>query len=126
MPITIVPKNSVVTIRQYIRDILVSEGSTTLVKSPSIRVATAGYQGPPGPQGIQGIQGPIGLTGTSYVHTQAIALDTWVIVHSLNRFPSVTVVDSAGTHVIGDVQYTDSNTITLTFVGAFSGVAYLN
>lgn len=61
-----------------------------------------------------------------YVHNQGVASDTWVITHNLKKWPSVTIVDSLGNMVIGEVQYTSINTITLTFNGGFSGKAYLN
>lgn len=61
-----------------------------------------------------------------YVHNQNTTSATWVVPHSLNKFPSVTVVDSAGSIVIGEIDYTDMNNVTLTFSAAFSGVAYLN
>ena len=62
----------------------------------------------------------------TYVHNQSIPSATWVIPHNLLRYPSVDVVDSAGTQVVGDVQYDSNNQITINFVGAFSGKAYLN
>ena len=61
-----------------------------------------------------------------YTYTQSIPSDTWVIQHNLGKCPDVTVVDSAGSEVIGDCEYTDTNSVTLTFSGAFGGVAYLN
>ncbi len=62
----------------------------------------------------------------SYVHYQRTSSNSWGIVHNLNKYPSVTVVDSAGSIVIGDILYNDLNTITINFTGAFSGKAYLN
>lgn len=62
----------------------------------------------------------------SFEFTQASPSLTWTINHELNKFPSVTVVDSAGTQVIGDVQHTDNNNLTITFINQFSGKAYLN
>jgi hypothetical protein len=62
----------------------------------------------------------------TYIFTQSSAAATWVISHNLDKFPSVTVVDSAGTVVVGNVQYNDNNQLTLTFNGGFSGKAYLN
>lgn len=62
----------------------------------------------------------------SYVHNQATPAATWVIVHNLNAFPNVTVEDSAGTTVEGEVVFDNANQLTLTFSGAFSGVAYLS
>jgi len=61
-----------------------------------------------------------------YMHNQGTASDTWVVKHNLGKNPAVTVVDSAGTEVIGDVMHNDINTVTLTFTAAFSGKAYFN
>ena len=46
--------------------------------------------------------------------------------HTPGKRPAVTVVDSAGTVVIGEVDYLDDNTVRLTFCAAFSGTAYFN
>lgn len=62
----------------------------------------------------------------TYIHEQASASNTWTINHNLNRFPSVTVVDSAQSEVIGDIQYLDENNVQIMFSGAFTGKAYLN
>lgn len=62
----------------------------------------------------------------TYTHEQGVAAATWTITHNLNKHPSVTVVDSAGTVVSGGVTYIDNNTIELTFNAAFKGTAYLN
>lgn len=61
-----------------------------------------------------------------HIHYQGIASDTWVITHNLKKYPSVTIVDSLDNVVIGDINYTNINTVTLTFNGGFSGKAYLN
>lgn len=63
---------------------------------------------------------------TTYIHYNKSASDTWTIFHRLNRFPSVTIVDSADNVVTGDVTYIDQNTIEVKFNGAFSGKAFLN
>lgn len=62
----------------------------------------------------------------TYLHRQTVASDTWVIVHNLNKYPSVSVIDSAGNEVIGEVNYDDANQVTLRFEGGFKGVATLN
>ena len=67
-----------------------------------------------------------GIGDKTFVHTQSVASATWVVTHNMDKFPSVTVVDSAGTVVIGQVGYNSSNQATLTFVSAFSGSAYFN
>lgn len=51
---------------------------------------------------------------------------TWNIMHGLNKYPSVTIVDSAGNKVIGDIKYIDNNNITISFTAAFAGIAYFN
>ena len=62
----------------------------------------------------------------TYVFTQAVAASVWTILHALGRYPSVTVVDSSGNSVEGDVAYNSANQVTLTFSAVFSGTAYLN
>lgn len=64
--------------------------------------------------------------GTTYVHDQPVAAATWTITHNLNNYPSVTVVDSAGSVVVGNAIYDDNNQITLSFTAAFAGKAFLN
>ena len=61
-----------------------------------------------------------------YRHVQNASSNIWVINHNLQKFPAVVVKDSAGTIVIGDINYIDENNVTLTFSGAFSGEAFLN
>lgn len=63
---------------------------------------------------------------TTFVFDQTSAEQEWTIVHNLNRFPSVTVVDSAGSVCVGEVLYIDENTVKCIFSAPFSGVAYLN
>lgn len=62
----------------------------------------------------------------TYLHHQTVASDTWVIVHNLNKYPSVAVIDSAGNEVIGEISYDDKNQVTLKFEGGFKGAATLN
>lgn len=61
-----------------------------------------------------------------YVHEQLVAATTWTINHTLNKYPSVTVVDSGGTMVYGEVNYVSDSQLTVSFSAAFSGKAYLN
>ncbi len=62
----------------------------------------------------------------TFVYNQVISSDVWEITHNLNKYPAVTVVDSGGTVVIGEIVYIDKNNIRITFTSAFSGKAYLN
>ena len=65
-------------------------------------------------------------TDKNYVHTQSSSATSWVVSHNLGKYASATVVDSAGTVVIGQVDYNSLNQITLTFKATFSGKAYIN
>jgi len=62
----------------------------------------------------------------TFIFNQGVPASTWNIQHNLGKFPSITVVDTAGTVVIGQYDYVDNNNITLTFAAAFAGKAYLN
>lgn len=62
----------------------------------------------------------------TFIYTQGAASDTWTVTHNMNKYPSVTVVDSAGNIVEGAVEYNDLNSCTITFCGGFSGKAYFN
>lgn len=71
--------------------------------------------------------GNINIDGDKhYTHTQAVPSDTWEVTHNLGKYPSVEVVDSAGSVVVGDYKNIDTNTMLLTFSGAFAGKAYFN
>jgi hypothetical protein len=62
----------------------------------------------------------------NFVFKQGVPAKTWTITHDLDKFPSVSIVDSAGQEVICTVDYIDIKTIRVTFNVAFSGEAYLN
>jgi hypothetical protein len=61
-----------------------------------------------------------------YAHTQSTPEAVWEVTHNLGKKPSVIVVDSADTVVMGEIEYINLNSVRLTFVGAFSGKAYFN
>ena len=63
---------------------------------------------------------------STYVHTQAAPAKTWRITHNLEKFPSITVVDSALSVIYGEYRFIDNNTVELEFSSEFSGKAYLN
>ena len=48
------------------------------------------------------------------------------VTHTMNKFPSVTVVTTANDIIYGEVQYFTTSTLTLTFTTAQSGKIYLN
>ena len=67
-----------------------------------------------------------GLEDKNFVFVQGVPSTTWTIQHNLNKFPSVSVVDTANTSVITQVDYIDENNLTLTNTAPFAGKAYLN
>jgi hypothetical protein len=82
-----------------------------------------------GPKTDLGWGTPTDLVGNQelgYVHIQEVASATWNITHGLGFTPNITVVDTAGTVVEGSYNYPNSSTVVLSFVGAFSGRAYLS
>jgi len=88
----------------------------------SVDVGKMGLQGPPGPPGPDG-------GDAHFRFVQSVAASTWTVQHNLNKRPSVTIVDSAGNLVIGDVQYDaidPLNKLTVTFSTNFSGEVECN
>ena len=109
--------------------VIVAPGTTETIEVPAatldlVEIAEQGPAGPPGADGAVGPPGPPG--GTNYVHTQAVPAADWTITHNLGRYPSVTVIDSAGSTVVGDVEYLSNNAVAIHFNAAFGGAAYLN
>lgn len=67
-----------------------------------------------------------GSTDKTYVHNQSTPSAIWAIQHDLGKFPSVTAVNINNIESLGEVQYVDTNNLTITFSAGFSGKAYLN
>lgn len=63
---------------------------------------------------------------TSFTHDQTTTANSWTITHNMGKYPSVTIVDSANSYVIGNIEYINSNSLTVSFKNAFKGKAYLN
>ena len=82
-----------------------------------------------GPKTESGWGSPTDLVGSQelgYVHIQSVPSAVWNITHGLGFTPNITVVDTAGTVVEGSYNYPNASTVVLTFIGAFSGRAYLS
>ena len=58
--------------------------------------------------------------------TQGVPATTWDITHNLDKFPSITVVDTANTTVMGSYEYVTKNRVILSFSSQFAGKAFLN
>lgn len=103
-------------------------------KSPDIllNVSPAGAPGPQGPQGEQGPPGPQGDPGPpgvsdkNYVHNQLSPENIWRINHGLSKKPAITVLDSMGSEVEGEIDYINDNQAVISFSAEFSGTAICN
>lgn len=62
----------------------------------------------------------------SHIHNQTVSSSTWNITHNLNKYPSVSIIDSSNEEVIGEVEYTNANSLIVKFSAPFSGKAFLN
>jgi len=63
----------------------------------------------------------------NYVHVQNTAAAIWNVTHNLNKKPSVTIIDSAGSIILAKLVYVNLNTVTIDFDGsATSGEAIFN
>lgn len=116
----------------------------------NLEVVSEGPVGPPGLEGKRGSQGKgleyewqgaklgIRIEGEAefqyqeligkdtFVWDQSQAESVWEIPHTMNKYPVVSVVDSAGSLVHGDVEYISESMVKVTFSSRFSGKAYLN
>lgn len=68
----------------------------------------------------------IGTSDKFFIFTQGMPDSVWTIEHTLNKKPSVTVVDTRDSIVHGNVEYISNTKIIITFSAAFAGKAYLN
>lgn len=62
----------------------------------------------------------------TFIYDQVTPATIWTVQHGLNKFPSITVVDTAKSVVVGDYTYVDNNNVILEFSAAFAGKAYFN
>lgn len=62
---------------------------------------------------------------STFRHVQAAPLDVWTITHGLKSQPGVSALDASNQILVGDVQYVDDDTLTITFGVPVSGIAYL-
>lgn len=94
-------------------------------------IATIAYIGGNGVVATQGTQYTIidfniASGDKTFVFTQGVPASVWNIQHNLNKFPSVSVVDTSNTNVFSQIDYVDSNNLTITNTAQFAGKAYLN
>jgi hypothetical protein len=68
----------------------------------------------------------INNTDSHFVFSQQTVSTTWNIEHNLNKYPSVTIVDSGDNILLTEVEYTDNNNLVVRFEASTSGKAYMN
>lgn len=100
----------------------------TLLPDLSNRVTTLEAHEVETQQTIEEIQNEIETLDSDkhFTYRQNTASDVWVITHNLGKYPSITVVDSAGTVVVGEIVLQTTEQAIIKFNGAFSGKAYCN
>ena len=76
--------------------------------------------------GLQTQINDISILARGYIHEQGIASAVWTVQHNLNKYPSVTVVDSSENEIVAEIEYLDKNSVQITMTGASKGRAYLN
>ena len=60
----------------------------------------------------------------SYIHDQVIPANQWIVNHNLNKYPKVTIVNDINVEVVGDIVYTNTNQVIISFSNPFYGKAY--
>lgn len=66
------------------------------------------------------------ISDKHFMYEQLTPTARWEIEHPLDKYPSVTIVDSGGSVVVGDIEYIDASKVILNFQAAFTGKAFLN
>jgi hypothetical protein len=72
------------------------------------------------------LQTDIDTLKQGFTFSQLNPSTVWTIHHNLGKIPAVVVTDSAGSLVVGEIEYPDINTVIITFCYPFGGMAYLN
>lgn len=69
--------------------------------------------------------GTADISADTYIASFIAALSQWNINHNLDKYPSVSVVDTNDEIIIAGVTYTDRNNLTIDFKNNTAGKAYL-
>ena len=129
------PKVSVFTIWHWHANKYSKSNKTVLIEKSGVFIEPlapinkkASMTCPPNPSNVCTIEDICSLRSSAATYTQCFEspLASWVITHNLGKFPSVTIVDVNNEIVIGDIDYTSSNIVTVTFNNPFAGCAFLN
>lgn len=111
MSIIVQPKRS--------KGIIIGRDHTGVIVRPRAKIGILAHA-------KQGVPGRNGTGDKTYLHDQMVAASTWTINHNLAKYPCITVVDSGGSQIEGDVNFTDPNQAIIIFTAAFAGRAFCN
>lgn len=94
------------------------------------QVNTVGRRGPTGLTGATGPTGPQGPPGSDATDKNFVEVFTnsseVTVTHSLNKFPAVTITNSAGDEVEGEVEHVSVNQLIARFSASFTGKLVCN
>lgn len=124
MNVTVQETNYQVSIQEdeTVNNVTVTEETVSVIS-----VAEQGPEGIQGPVGPQGPQGPPGALGSdSYFEQSFTNQATVTVTHNLGKRPAVTIIDSAGDEVEGEIEHAGLNQLTVTFSTSFTGIIYCN
>jgi hypothetical protein len=60
------------------------------------------------------------------MYEQTTPSKVWTIVHNLDKFPSINLLDANGVIMFADIKYVDMSTVEITFATEVTGKALLN
>ncbi len=110
-----------IVVRPVENEVIVSSDGVTVIQGDNTAtIVTVGEQGPAGPPG------PKGDSGDKTFKQDFTNASSVTVSHNLNKYPAVTIINSAGAEVEGDPNYIDANTLTISFSASFSGSVLCN
>lgn len=105
----------------------VTRNVTVRKPTRNIEINLVGRRGPQGIQGEQGEQGEVGPQGDDKNFVQPFTNSAEVTVtHSLSKYPAITVKDSTGDEVLGEVEHVSINQAVIRFSASFTGQVVCN
>ena len=96
----------------------IRQGDTVIANKTNPTVYTAG-------NGIK-IDNRVVSSKAKFIFDMGIAQTEWIVVHGLNDYPSVVVVDSGGNTIEVSVEYLDANRCKVTMNSPCKGTIYFN
>jgi hypothetical protein len=117
-----------ITVQQVTRNIRVNQQPRDIKVRQVSRTINVKAGGRRGPQGVQGIQGPPGdpATGDKTYSLDFTNSSEVTVTHNLGKLPAVTINDSTGDEVEGQVEHLSINQLVTRFSSSFTGKIVCN